>query len=622
MHRRLPRSRTRWPARRRAGFSYRGLLIALVVVLTVPAIGWSVLPRWSWSSRKGDGPMMHRVERGEFVHDITERGNVESASNVEIASKVKSTGTRDGTAILWIVPEGTYAKPGDKLVELDSSALEIQETQQEIVVHSSEATVIQAKNVYETAEIAKKEYLEGTFQEELLTLEILIEEATENLSRLQQYLEFSRTLAEKGYVTQLQLKADEAAVNKARNQLKLANEQRRILTEYKKKKMLKQLDAEIATSKAKLAAEEASYKLDQERFNEIQEQIKNCTIFAPEAGQVVYANREGHRGESDVVIEEGTMIRERQVIIRLPDPQRMQVKAKINEARISLVRKEMSATVRLDAFPDDELEGVVEEVKDYPAPGSWWSPNVKEYEASVRILDSSKIDLRPGMTAEVKIRVDQRENELQVPVQTIIEHGAKYYCVVPDGQGFRSHEVKVGPTNDQVVVIEEGLQEGQEVVHNAAAFREEIDLPELPPEFQRASARRRPGGEEETPERGGKRPDAGQILQTFDGNGNGQLEPEELDRVPGGMRSALAAADADGDGVVDRGELAIALARFRAEGRAGGGRPGAPPEGSNPGPGRERPNPPTPPTGPDAAGGRAGRGPAARPQGSRPGARP
>ena len=92
------------------------------------------------------------------------------------------------------------------------------------------------------------------------------------------------------------------------------------------------------------------------------------------------------------------------------------------------------------------------------------------------------------MTAEVKIRVEEIPNVLQVPVQAMIEHGSKHYCVVPHGDGFLAREVKIGSTNDKMVVILEGLEEGEDVVLNAAAFRREIDLPDIRTESRVAQA--------------------------------------------------------------------------------------------------------------------------------------
>jgi len=582
----------------RAGFFSRGLVLALAVVLTVPAIAWSVFRNGTWSSQRGGGPMMHRAERGQFIHDITERGDVESASNVEIVSKVKSGGrmggggSSGGTTILWIIPEGTYVEPGDKVVELDSSALELDRIQQEIVVHNSEAAVIQAKNVFEAATIAKKEYLSGTYSEEVLKLDNQIEEATEKRDRLKEYWEFSKAMHEKGYVTKLQLQADYSALLQADNQLKLARLQRNVLEDYKREKMILQLEADIATAAAKRAAEEASHKLDQQRLDELKEQIENCTIYTEEAGQVVYANREGHRGDDQVVIEEGTLIRERQPIIRLPDPKRMQAKARVNEARISLVKRGMSASIRLDAFPDVELRGVVEDVKEYPAP-AWWGSSVKEYETIVKILDPA-VGLRPGYTAEVKIRVEQIPDVLQAPVQAIIEHQGKRYCVLRDGVRFQAREVVLGSTNDKMVVIQSGLDEGEEVVLNANAYRKEVGLPETSPEAELQQERPLPDAHSEAADTAGGRPvesrerlpSVSQVLQRLDKNGDGRLQKDELRELPEQWRSPLEAADKNSDGSIDRGELAAAIAQLGAGGRPDGpqanGRPEGPRAGDRP----------------------------------------
>ncbi len=582
-------SRDRLGSRPRAGFSTRGLILALLVVLAVPAIAWSVLSNGTWTSRDADGPMMYRVERGPFIHDITERGSVESASNVEIVSKVKSgrsgSSSYGGVAILWVIPEGTHVKPGDKVCELDSSALKDQKLQQQIVVHNSRAAVIQAENICKATEIAKLEYVNGTYEEEKLTLENQIEEATEKRNRLKEYWEFSKMMHEKGYVTKLQLQADYSALLQAQNSLDLAVLKSKVLEGYQKEKMMLQLDADIVIAKAKLDAAKASHALEEQQLKDIEEQFENCTIFTEEAGQVVYANREGYRGQGDVVIEEGTPIRERQVIIRLPDPKRMQVKAKVNEARVKLVSKGMAATIRLDAFSDTELQGVVEEVKEYPAPS--WMSNIKEYETFIMILDPS-IDLRPGYTAEVKIRVEQLADVLQVPVQAIIEHGEKHYCVVRDGKRFKARKVVIGSTNDKFVVIESGLEEGVEVVRNAAVYRKQVGLPEIPSETVSQSATRQSEKQssEAAPdpsERPRGRPNIAQMFQRLDKNGNGQLDKDELQQLPEQMRSRLTAADKNDDGTIDRGELDAAMAQAGSGDRPGGPRGGGRPRGRNSG---------------------------------------
>jgi HlyD family secretion protein len=483
------------------GFTYRGLLFAIPAVVAVPLLTWLGLPKRSWSSEEA-GPAVCVVERGTFIHEVTEHGDVESANNVDVRCEVQSYG--GGVMILWIIPEGTYVEPApdweprepdeeppDLLVKLDSSSLEKERTKQEIVCNTSEAEVIQARNNYETAVISKEEYLEGTYAEQKKKMLGDIVVAEQRLSRAKEYLEYSRSLHAKGYIPDRELQANEFDVERKEIDLEKAKTSLDVLENYTKRKMLLQLEAKISTTKARLESEEHSHQIDLDELARVEDQIAKCTIRAPQAGQVVYANVTDHHGNQEIVIEEGTMIRERQAIIRLPDPQDMQVRAKINEARITSLEKGMPVTVELDAFPGTRLSGTVEKVNEYPLPSGWWAGNVKEYEAIVKIKDfPADLDLRPGMTAKVSIRVEQLSDVLVVPVEAVLAHGSQNVCVVRNARGLEARPVVLGPTNDKEVVVEKGLEEGEQVVLGAALYCDQLDLPE-PPQSDVSEA---PGG--------------------------------------------------------------------------------------------------------------------------------
>jgi HlyD family secretion protein len=706
-------SRLAMPVRcRRRGFSVRGLIIVMAVLGGVGGVVYFTFPKLSLSSQD-TGPMMHTVALGDFVHDITERGNVESASNVDIRCEVESRGSQ-GTMILELIEEGTYVKPGDILCKLDSSSLEQEMVQQQIICNTSEAAVIQAQNNYDTAVIAKEEYLNGTYVENEQGIEGSIFVAEENLRRAEQTLAYTEKLFARGYVTQLAVDADDFSVKDAEQKLAEANTKKMVLQDYTRKKMLKQLEADIKTSKAKLESEEHSHTLDEEKLADITAQVEKCTVVAPDYGQVVYANVTDRRGGSEIIIEEGGSIRERQVIFRLPDPNRMQVKAKINEASVSMVDEGMRSGIRLDAFPDLELKGDVEKVNEYPVPTSFFSGNVKEYETIIRIhlpgheegpaedeepktdadtedvsdtdepgqgpeakpetaedspaeesdkaesspegptetkpssdedtdgkaesgeniprpgtlskanelLDESgnKVQLRPGMTAEVKIRVETIPNVVQVPVQAIVEHGGKNYCLMYDkATGWSKKEVKIGSTNDKMVVIQEGLEEGDKVVMGASKHREKVKWPKLETipgetdaeESAPRGAGRAPGaggrsggggagggGAGGGGAGGGGAPNPAQAFKGLDKNSDGKLTEDE---APGPMKGNFAAVDKNSDGSVDVAEFTAAMKAFSA-GRGQGGAARGGPGGARPGGGA-------------AGGGRPGGG--ARPGGAR-----
>lgn len=531
------------------------------------------------------------------------------------------------------------------LVRLDSASLENQRVQQQITCENSRASVVQALSNYEAALIALQEYLEGTYRQQVQDLLYQELMAEENLARAQQYYEYSRELYAKGYISERELQANEFDVQKKKVELETVKTKRRVLDKYTKEKVLTQLQADIESARAKLEAARRNYMLDIQKLQEIEEQIANCTIFATRPGQVVYANERDYRGGTTVVIEPGTIIRERQVIIRLPDPTQMRVVARINESRVNLVQRGMRARILLDAFLNHEIRGVVEEVSDYPAPTSFWLQNVKEYEAKVRI-ENPPPGLRPGFTAQVRIRVAEVPNVLQVPVQCVIEHGGKYYCLVVKGsEQLEPREVKLGLTNDKTVIIEEGLQEGEVVVLNAREFRDKVNLPKLPettaprgeqqastegeasgPPGQRVGSSNRseepsggrqegpategagpseggrpqgglrggpPGGEGgpgggpprrppgEGPRSGGP-PNPAQFMARFDKNGDGKLDRDE---APEFLRGAFDMVDTNRDGVIDTSEFQAAARQFMGRRPDRQGPPGGPGGGPRPEPG-------------------------------------
>ena len=223
--------------KRRRGFSVRGILIALAVLGGVGGVVYFTFPKLSISSQD-TGPMMHVVALGDFAHDITERGNVESASNVDIRCEVESRGSQ-GTMILELIDEGTYVKPGDVLCKLDSSSLEQEKVQQQIICNSAEAQMVTSRNNFEAAEIAKREYMEGTFYQEEQTIQSEIFIAEEMLRKAQEYLGYSVRLSARGYVTPQQLEGDRFAVEKARTELATGKTKLRVLQEYTRPKTLK-----------------------------------------------------------------------------------------------------------------------------------------------------------------------------------------------------------------------------------------------------------------------------------------------------------------------------------------------------------------------------------------------
>jgi RND family efflux transporter MFP subunit len=97
-------------------------------------------------------PTLYRVARGDLPIVVRENAELQALRETIVRSEVESQST-----IIWIVPEGTLVKQGDKLVELDVSELMEKADNQEI-------TVGKAKNALDQAVIQQ-----GILEKELIT---------------------------------------------------------------------------------------------------------------------------------------------------------------------------------------------------------------------------------------------------------------------------------------------------------------------------------------------------------------------------------------------------------------------------------------------------------------------
>ena len=623
-------------------------LLVVCALVALVAIGGVVY----WTMFRGDkttatGPILNTVAKGPYEVFVLEQGEVEPASAIELRCEVKSRGGGGGsgggasTTIIDVIPEGSFVKgprpeapKGDKLVTLDSRSLELERNQQQITVNSSEALVFQAKKTLEVAEIAKQEYLLGTFLQDKRVIESDVFVTEQALTSAQLALESAERLGAKGLLSSLQLQGAQFSVEKAKNDRNNAKGKLNVLENYTKKKMLAQLDSDIETAKAKVKSEESSHKLELDKLQDIQQQIEKCTIYAPQDGQVVYVNKfSQNRGGSsaEFVVEAGAQVREQQPIIKLPNSSAMQVKALVNEARITLVRSGQPVTVRVDALKDELIEGEVTKVNQYAEPAGWGG-GAKKYAAYITVK-SPPLGLRSGMNAEVRIHIERRPEALQVPVQALAEYRGKYFVVKKTGDQYSTEEVIVGSTNDKTAAIDKGLVENDQVVMNPRATPMLVlpDLPEptivkevkLDPAAKAALANAalnkggplgaggppgaggapgeaggRPGGAGGEGGRGraggGRRGGGGftpaaMVARTFenDTDKDGKLSMAELGAIDERFRQRIIEADTNKDGFVDKDELMKSTeAMMKARQEQGGGFGGGGPPGGGPGGGQ------------------------------------
>lgn len=565
-----------------AGRSRVTVVGALLVVLGLAIWGgWQLLGAMGSGDDANRGVLTHTVGRSDMLITVTDDGTLESAANVDIKCEVAGGGT-----ILWLVQDGKHVEAGEKLIELDPATIQDQLNLQKSVYEKALATKIQAEQTLAAAEIAVREYREGTYLQLLQTAESAIQIAQQNLSSAQNTLEFTRKMVRKGFATPLQLEADRFAVDRAQLDLDAANTAKRVLQDFTYEKTVKELEAAREAAAAQLRAETATLRNEEDHLKHLELQLSKTTIVAPTRGMVVYANDNRSRwGSSEPEIYEGAVVRDRQTILRLPDLTKMQVKTTVHESKVNQIRPGMPAQVITQG---KSYTGHVVSMANQPEAQSYLSANVKEY-ATIVAIDGAPSGLRPGMTAQVTILIAEVNDALTLPITAVVEKRDGYYSYVKTPSGYEQRKLEIGRTNDTYIEIQDGVKEGDVVVRNPRAVvpsaREETSLEQRvasraqfgesrptevadAAEGQGGGGERRRGGGERRREGQGQRPSAAQIISQNDKDGDGKLSRDE---APEPMKAYFDAADTDKDGFVTSAELGAGMRAARGGGASGGG---------------------------------------------------
>ena len=514
------------PLRKRKSKKGRNITIATICVLLIGACAWGVLaPKdkggWIqglWAKPDGlDDSKWHEVKRGPLTISLRRSGTIHHRNKVIINSKLEGSST-----VIWLIEEGAQVKAGALLLEMDPTNFVQKKEAQDIVVIRSEALLVSetenlvvAKNTAKTeiddaklaimlAELALKKYLggdlkdyskedpkaddEGEYAQLFQEAEAAISIAVENRTRAEDRLVASETLAEAGYLTGTELKADKLALKQAKINVKTAESKLQVLKKYtyvsksaelrngllKAQRALKPIERKAAASIRQAEADVTATTSEHKRHLDLQkkygDQIKECKIYAPVDGQVVYATTTSRRHrERSEELKKGASVRERQELFHMPnEDQKMMAIVKIPQACEPMLTDpkdasllKLPAKVTIAGAKNKYFPATLAEID--PLPYHDWIQSIKIFNAEVHLDDVSP-DLRPGYSCKVEIVVAQYDDVVSVPIQSVQLVRDKPTVYVKTGAGYEPRVVDMGMDNNRFVHIKSGLKAGEHVL--------------------------------------------------------------------------------------------------------------------------------------------------------------
>jgi HlyD family secretion protein len=519
------------------------------------------------------------VKRGDFLISVVEGGTLQAVNEVAIRNEVEGT-----SRIIYIVPEGSYVKRGDLLVELDSASAQDQVNTQLISVEKAQFALVQAeeqlaiqKSVVDSeiraaelklqfAKMDLEKFEKGEERQERRKAEADIASIREKLEIDREKAKWSVELAEKGFETKANRDRDNLTLLQTTISLEMATNllsmleifdlpKKRATFESAVREASEELQrvkhqgtSKVAQFEADVRTQKITLELSRNKLERDQRNLAAARIIAPQDGLVVYSVSD-NRFSSESLIEEGATVRNRQTFIKLPDISEMKLLVKIHESHINMITQGQPAYIVLDSMPDQRFRGYVSKVGLLPDTQSrWGNPNLKVYATEILVTDNLP-DVKPGVSARAEIIVTNLQNVISVPLQAVATQQGQPVVYLADGTGSKPVKVQVGLYNTKFIEITSGLKEGDRVLlappldtrqkdlggaimdeNEEAPATNNFPIPPvriLPPELN--------GSEEPSGERpgrtnnmtGGQRPNFEELRKQFDTNGDGELDEQE-----------------------------------------------------------------------------------------------
>ena len=514
---------------RRVGGTLATLVVLLVVAAGVGLSAFMFLGADSSESTRSsfDAEDLHTVGRSSFDIVIPATGELTTEQKIEIRNRL------EGRALITeIVSEGNSVKAGDILLKLADDEIIDKIKDGEDKVKTAESSVIAAEQTLEIrrstmasdlekadleidiAQLAMKAWEEGDLVTTRQTNDIHIETAKINRDRLKKRFEEAKTLVKDGFISNDEYEQDRIKLIESEAQVKSFELAKDVYERYTIKKERAEKESAVEQSNAekgrteqrhlaeivKIEAdvESAKFKLEtaRERLADLREQLNACIIKAPGDGLVVYASslsgeRRGRGDEPPPQV--GTELRQNELVMILPDTNRMIANLKVGEALSGRIRPGQPAVVFSDSNPNEPVSGAVIGVSVLAESGGWRDPNRRDYTVKVGLDVDPSMGLKPSMRCRGEIVLGNVDEVINVPIQAVFRKGPLAFVYVPEDRGFAQRRVEIGQSSEMSVEIRDGLATGEKVLLRRPDAGEVVSELEMS-ESQGASGSRFAGG--------------------------------------------------------------------------------------------------------------------------------
>ncbi len=331
-------------------------VIGIIVILALAAGGYA----W-YQSRNGSGEPRYRmvkVERGKISAVVVASGTLNAVTTVQVGSQIS------GQIKEIYADFNTPVKRDQVIARLDPATYELRVNQAHADVDAAQGAVAVARSA-------------------LIAQQAEVGRVRVNLADAERDYERKKALVERNFISP-------AERDKAKTLLDATREQ------------LKSVAAQIKVNEAQVNGALATVKQREALLRQAQVDLERTIIRAPVDGTVILRNVDA--GQTVAASLQAPVL-----FTIAQDLRDMQVEAAIDEADVGRLRVGQDASFTVDAFPRRSFSGQIRQIRKSPQ-------NVQNVISYTVVISAANPDLSllPGMTANVRIEVDRRDDALKL----------------------------------------------------------------------------------------------------------------------------------------------------------------------------------------------------------------
>ncbi|MEM7734776.1 MAG: efflux RND transporter periplasmic adaptor subunit [Deinococcota bacterium] len=372
------------------------------------------------------GPQTVAVFPQLYRETVSGTGTLEPARSLELSFDVSGT-------VINLAEVGQLVTAGEVIAQLDPTSFERS-------VRDAQFALEQVQSRRQST-ASNQSDSQVNLQESIRSAELSVQDAQRELTRAQDDLSLKQQLEAVGGESVENVKLAQDAYDLALDNVSRAQ----LNLETLRASQGLQADANIQD----LRDADLSIQAAQLNLEDVQDELTSTSLRAPFDGMI-----------ASLSVSEGSTVSDNATVLTLIDSNQVKLEAQIDETEISRVSLGLPAEVELDAVSEQLFTGEVTTI----SPVARLVSNIPIFDVIIT-LDNSAGLMRPGMTAEAEVLIQEVENTFSVPSNALQNVRNRSYVQSLDETGeLTLQPVQAVTTVSLNTIVQGNLAPGTEIL--------------------------------------------------------------------------------------------------------------------------------------------------------------